>query len=67
MRNRNLLFKKLENLETTLITLNSIVNRQAPIETYRSNIVKAQSLVEEIQDMVEREPMESNEINRTRI
>ncbi len=66
MRNRNLLFKKLENLETTLITLNSIVNRQAPIETYRSNIVKAQSLVEEIQDMVEREPMESNEINRTR-
>ena len=64
MRNRNLVFKKLDTLETTLITLQSIVNRQSPIETYKANIVKAQGLVEEIKDMVEREPMDPREMNR---
>jgi len=64
MRNRNLLNQKLDNLETTLITLEQIVNRQSPIETYRANIVKAQGLVEDIKDMVEREPMSSTELNK---
>ena len=64
MRNRNLLNKKLNNLEATLITLEQIVNRQAPIESYRSNIVKAQGLVEDIRDMVEREPLAPTELNR---
>jgi hypothetical protein len=64
MRNRNLVNKKLDNLETTLITLQQIVNRQSPIETYRANIIKAQGLVEDLRDMVEREPFSSNELNR---
>ena len=64
MRNRNLLNQKLDNLETTLITLQQIVNRQSPIETYKANIVKAQGLVEDIKDMVEREPMSSSELNK---
>ena len=64
MRNRNLLTKKLDTLETTLITLHQIVNRQSPIETYKINIVKAQSLIEDIKDMVENEPMSSGEINK---
>jgi hypothetical protein len=64
MRNRNLISKKLDNLETTLITLQQIVNRQSPIETYRANIIKAQGLVEDLRDMVEREPFSSNELNR---
>jgi hypothetical protein len=64
MRNRNLLTKKLDTLETTLITLQQIVNRQSPIETYKINIVKAQSLIEDIKDMVENEPMSSGEINK---
>ena len=64
MRNRNLLNQKLDNLEATLVTLQQIVNRQSPIETYKANIVKAQGLVEDIKDMVEREPMSSNEINK---
>ena len=66
MRNRNLVFKKLDTLETTLIVLQQIVNRQADIKTYTANIGKAQNIVEELKDMVEREPMESNEMNRTR-
>lgn len=64
MRNRNVVNKKLDNLETTLITLQQIVNRQSPIETYRANIIKAQGLVEDLRDMVEREPFSSNELNR---
>lgn len=64
MRNRNLLNQKLDNLEATLVTLQQIVNRQSPIETYKANIVKAQGLVEDIKDMVEREPMSSTELNK---
>ena len=64
MRNRNLIDLKLAALEGTLTTLQSIVNTQQPIESYKINIGKAQSLVEEIRSMVEAEPMASNEINR---
>ncbi len=64
MRNRNLVTRKLGQLETTLITLKQIVNRQSPIETYRANITKAQGLVDELKDMVEAEPMSSNELNK---
>ena len=64
MRNRNLLNRKLDNLEATLVTLQQIVNRQSPIETYKANIVKAQGLVEDIKDMVEREPMSPGEMNK---
>jgi len=64
MRNRNLIDRKLANLDSTLITLQGIVNTQQPIETYKLNIVKAQSLVEEIRDMIEAEPMAPNEINK---
>ncbi len=64
MRNRNLFTKKLDTLETTLITLRQIVNRQSPIETYKINIVKAQGIVEDIKDMVENEPMSPGEINK---
>lgn len=64
MRNRNLVTRKLEQLETTLITLKQIVNRQSPIETYRVNITKAQGLVEEIKDMVEAENFTPNELNK---
>tara|TARA_Y100000389_G_C17058683_1_gene316312 strand:- start:242 stop:442 length:201 start_codon:yes stop_codon:yes gene_type:complete len=64
MRNRNLFIKKLDTLETTLITLTQIVNRQSPIETYKINIIKAQGIVEDIKDMVENEPMSPGEINK---
>jgi hypothetical protein len=64
MRNRNLLIRKLDTLETTLITLRSIVNRQSPIESYKVNITKAQGLVEDIKDMVEYEPISPGEMNK---
>jgi len=64
MRNRNLLDRKLQTLEGTLITLQNIVNTQQPIETYKINIGKAQAIVEEIRDMIEAEPMSPSEINK---
>ena len=64
MKNRNLINRKLDNLETTLITLQQIVNRQSPIEAYRANIIKAQGLVSDLRDMVEAEPFASTELNK---
>lgn len=64
MRNRNLLNQKLDNLEATLTTLQQIVNRQSPIETYRVNLGKAKGLVEDIRSMVEAENMSPSEINK---
>lgn len=64
MRNRNLINKKLDNLEATLITLQRIVNTQESIEVYRLNINKALDIVEDLRDKVEAEPLSPNEINR---
>jgi hypothetical protein len=64
MRNRNLINRKLDTLETTLVTLQQIVNRQSPIESYKANIIKAQGLVSDLRSMVEAEPMASNELNK---
>jgi hypothetical protein len=64
MRNRNLINKKLDNLESTLINLQRIVNTQEPIEVYKLSINKALDIVEELRDKVENEPISPNEINR---
>lgn len=64
MRNRNYINKKLDTLETTLITLQQIVNRQSPIESYKANIVKAQGLVSDLRDAIERESLEGKELNK---
>jgi len=66
MRNRSLLYKKLETLDHTLINLQRIVNTQEPIESYRVNIGKAQDLVEDIRSMIEREPHSPQEQNKLR-
>ena len=63
MRNRNLLNQKLETLNTTLTNLRRIVNTQEPIETYKINIGKAMSIVDEVQSMIDREPFSPEERN----
>jgi hypothetical protein len=64
MRNRNLINRKLENLESILTNLRRIVNTQEPIEVYKINVNKGLGLIDELKDMVEMEPMSSREINR---
>jgi hypothetical protein len=63
MRNRELINKKLDTLEHTLINLQRIVNTQEPIESYRANIVKAQGILDEVRSMIEREPRSAQEQN----
>ena len=66
MRNRNLLNQKLETLNATLTNLRRIVNTQEPIETYKINIGKAMSIVDEVQSMIDREPF-SPEVSNSAI
>tara|TARA_R100001129_G_scaffold138415_1_gene99573 strand:+ start:221 stop:421 length:201 start_codon:yes stop_codon:yes gene_type:complete len=66
MRNRNLIYKKINTLESTLTNLKRIVNTQEPIESYKINIDKAQGLVEDVRGLVESQPMDPSEINPIR-
>ena len=66
MKNRNLIYKKLESLEVTLNNLRRIVNTQEPIETYKLNIEKALGLLDNVKDIVESQPLAASEINPIR-
>ncbi len=66
MRNRNLAYRKIEALESTLDNLQRIVNTQEPIETYKVNLVKAKGLVDDIKGLVESQPLSPSEINPIR-
>ena len=66
MRNRNLIYRKINTLEATLTYLKRIVNTQEPIESYKINIDKAQGLVEDVRGLVESQPMDPSEINPIR-
>ena len=64
MRNRSLIQKKVEYLESTLINLQRIVKTQEPIEVYIQNIENGLEVIEDIKSMIEAEPMSPNEVNR---
>ena len=63
MRNRELIYRRLESLEHTLINLQRIVNTEEHIESYKANIIKAQGIVDDVRTMVEREPRSAQEQN----
>jgi hypothetical protein len=64
MRNRSLMQKKVEYLESTLINLQRIVKTQEPVEVYIQNIEKGLVVIEDLKSMIEAEPMSPNEVNR---
>ena len=64
MRNRNLMQKKVEYLESTLINLQRIVKTQEPIEVYIQNIEKGLDVIEDLKSMIEAEPLSPNEVNK---
>ena len=66
MRNRNLIYRKINSLESTLTNLKRIVNTQEPIESYKINLDKAQGLVEDVRGLIESQPMDPSEINPIR-
>ena len=66
MRNRNLIYKKINSLESTLTNLKRIVNTQEPIESYKINLNKAQAIVEDVRGLIESQPLDPSEINPIR-
>jgi hypothetical protein len=66
MRNRNLIYRKINTLEATLTNLKRIVNTQEPIESYKINLNKAQAIVEDVRGLIESQPMDPSEINPIR-
>jgi hypothetical protein len=64
MRNRNLMQKKVETIESILINLQRIVNTQEPVEVYRNNIEKGLEIIEDVKSMIEAEPLSPNEVNK---
>jgi hypothetical protein len=64
MRNRNLMQKKIETIESILINLQRIVNTQEPVEVYRKNIEKGLEIIEDVRSMIEAEPLSPNEVNK---
>jgi hypothetical protein len=64
MRNRNLMQKKIETIESILINLQRIVNTQEPVEVYRNNIEKGLEIIEDVKSMIEAEPLSPNEVNK---
>ena len=64
MRNRSLMQKKVEYLESTLINLQRIVKTKEPVEVYLQNIEKGLEVVEDLKSMIEAEPMSPNEVNK---
>ena len=63
MKNRNLVYKRINQLESTLVNLKRIVSTQEPITTYKEAIEKGQDVVDEIRSMIEREPRSAYEQN----
>ncbi len=64
MRNRNLIYNKIEILQSVLINLKRIVNTQESIESYKVQLGKAEALVEEIRDIIESQPFSPGELNK---
>ena len=64
MRNRELMQKKMEFLESILINLQRIVKTQEPLEVYITNLEKGLDVVEDLKSMIESEPLSPGEVNK---
>jgi|TARA_R100001509_G_scaffold158756_2_gene124369 hypothetical protein len=63
MRNRELIIRRLENVDAILSNLKRIVNTKEPVKTYQENINKAQDILDDVKSMIEREPISPSELN----
>jgi hypothetical protein len=64
MRSREYLFKRIENLEAKLKTLNFLLKRGSTVGEFEHEIKFCEEILEDIKSVIEREPMTPNEINR---
>ena len=64
MRSREYLFKRIENLEAKLKTLNFLLKRGSTVGEFEYEIKFCEEILEDIKSVIEREPMSPNEINK---
>ena len=64
MRNRELINRKLENLESNLAKMNFMLKRQSSVEEFNVIVENSRELIETIKSFVSMEPMSPNEINK---
>lgn len=63
MRNRNLIDRRLDELESIFINLERIINTQEPLEVYKAGIAKGLDKIGEIKGYIEAEPISGRELN----
>jgi hypothetical protein len=66
MRNRELMLRQLERIDSSMNKMKFYLNRGESTDNYKIEISNVENLVSEIKSMIEREEMGSNEINPIR-
>lgn len=64
MRNRDLVIKRIEQIESKLETLRFLVSRGGDAQNFYDEIEKTKDVLGELKSMIEREPFAPEEINR---
>lgn len=64
MKARELINKRLGQIENRLKTLTFMVNRGSNVREFVTEIRNTEELLNEVKDIIEREPRTPNEINR---
>lgn len=64
MKARELINKRLSQIENRLKTLTFMVNRGSNVREFVTEIRNTEELLNEVKDIIEREPRTPNEINR---
>jgi hypothetical protein len=61
MRNRNLYFAKIESIEGKIKTLQMMVKMGQPIQEFITTAQHVEELLQDLKDMISREPVGPNE------
>ena len=61
MRNRNLYFAKIESIEGKMKTLQMMVKMGQPIQEFITTAQHVEELLQDLKDMITREPVGPNE------
>lgn len=61
MRNRNLYFAKIESIEGKIKTLQMMVKMGQPIQEFITTAQQIEELLQDMKDMITREPVGPNE------
>jgi len=64
MRNRELIIRKLENVESNMSKLNFFLNSQRPIEEFKTVVNDTRDIISQIKDFIQIEPSTGNELNK---